>query len=340
MVTAEHLELLRQGVRVWNQSRISRRAELHRADLGGADLRGLDLTGVDLAETYLDEANLSGAKLGKADLSDAYLKRANLCGAGLNEANLRGADLSGAKLCRANLREANLRYSILRGANLSKASLHGAILAEADLRDADLSGSYVFGISAWNVKFSEGTKQQDLVITPSDEPEVEVDNIEVAQFVYLLLHNEKIRDVIDTITSKVVLILGRFSPERKMVLDVLRDELRKRNYAPVVFDFKKPRSQTTSNTITLLARMARFVIADISDAKSVLQELQAIVPDSPMLPVQPIIVSAQEEPGMFDSFEVYPWFLKVHRYDDQAQLLAHLDDRVIDPVEAEVAKRR
>jgi hypothetical protein len=34
--------------------------------------------------------------------------------------------------------------------------------------------------------------------------------------------------------------------------------------------------------------------------------------------VQPIIVAAQEEPGMFDSFEAYPWFLKVHRYDAPA----------------------
>jgi hypothetical protein len=59
-----------------------------------------------------------------------------------------------------------------------------------------------------------------------------------------------------------------------MILDALRDELRNRNYAPVVFDFEKPRSGTTINTVTLLARMARFVIADISDAKSVLQELQ------------------------------------------------------------------
>ena len=111
-----------------------------------------------------------------------------------------------------------------------------------------------------------------------DEPEVTTDDLEVAQFIYLLLHNEKLQRVIDTITSKVVLILGRFSSERKMVLDALRDELRKRNYVPVVFDFEKPRSGTTINTVTLLARMARFVIADISDAKSVLQELQAIVP--------------------------------------------------------------
>jgi len=49
---------------------------------------------------------------------------------------------------------------------------------------------------------------------------------EGAQFVYLLLHNEKIRSVIDTTTSKVVLILGRFS---RMVLDALRDGLRNHN---------------------------------------------------------------------------------------------------------------
>lgn len=72
----------------------------------------------------------------------------------------------------------------------------------------------------------DGAKQQNLVITAPGEPEITVDNIEVAQFVYLLLRNQKIRDVIDTITSKAVLILGRFTPERKAVLDALREERR------------------------------------------------------------------------------------------------------------------
>ena len=36
--------------------------------------------------------------------------------------------------------------------------------------------------------------------------------------------------MIDTITSKVVLILGRFTAERKAVLDALREELSKRHY--------------------------------------------------------------------------------------------------------------
>jgi hypothetical protein len=190
------------------------------------------------------------------------------------------------------------------------------------------------------VKLSEGTKLQDLIITPLGKPEVTTDDLEVAQFIYLLLSNEKLQRVIDTITSKVVLILGRFTPERKVVLDSLRDELRKRNYVPVMFDFEKPKRGTTINTITLLARMARFVIADISDAKSILQELQAIVPNSPKLPVLPIIVAGQEEPGMFDSIEAYHSVLKVHRYDSLPQLLVDLKDRVIDPLEAEVAKLR
>ena len=73
--------------------------------------------------------------------------------------------------------------------------------------DADLTACHVYGVSAWGVNL-EGAKQTDLVITPTDEPAITVDNLEVAQFIYLLLNNKKIRDVIDTITSKVVLILG------------------------------------------------------------------------------------------------------------------------------------
>ena len=126
----------------------------------------------------------------------------------------------------------------------------------------------MYGISAWDVKL-EGAIQSNLVITPSDESPIQVDNLEVAQFIYLLLNNQKIRSVIDTITSKVVLILGRFTPERKVVLDAIRDELRKRDYLPVLFDFEKPASKDLTGTIPTLANMARFVIADLTDPSSV-----------------------------------------------------------------------
>jgi hypothetical protein len=92
-----------------------------------------------------------------------------------------------------------------------------------------------------------------------------VDNLEVDQFIYLLLNNQKIRDVIDTITSKVVLILGRFKPERKVILDVLRDQLRKHNYTPVLFDFEKPTIRDLTETVNTLAHLVRFIIVDLTD---------------------------------------------------------------------------
>jgi hypothetical protein len=159
-----------------------------------------------------------------------------------------------------------------------------------------------------------------------------VDNLEVAQFIYLLLKNEKIRDVIDTITSKVVLILGRFA-ERKEILDALREELRKRNYSPVLFDFEKPASRDLMETVTLLARMARFIIADITDAKSIPAELERIVPDLPSVPIKPLMLRSDYEYPLFEHIKCYPWVLETYLYDTREGLLAVLGEAVITPAE-------
>jgi hypothetical protein len=165
-----------------------------------------------------------------------------------------------------------------------------------------------------------------------------VDKLEVAQFIYLLLNNEKIRDVIDTVTSKVVLILGRFTPKRKAVLNKIREELRKRDYLPVLFDFQKPGSRSLTETVSTLAHMARFVVADITDASSIPQELQRIVPDLPSVPVQPLLLASKPEYGMFESFRPYPWVLKPFYYENQKALEAGLDKKVIAPAEVRARK--
>ena len=272
---------------------------------------------------------------------DAKLREADLREADLRETNLGWADLREAKLREAKLSGANLSEADLSGANLSGAELTRATLVETNLTGADLTSCSIYGISAWGLRL-EGATQTDLIITRYGEPTITVDNLEVAQFIYLLLNNEKIRDVIDTITSKVVLILGRFTDERKAVLDAIRDELRKRDYLPVLFDFDKPASRDLTETVRTLAHLARFIIADITEPRSIPQELQAIVPGL-AVPVQPLLLEGSTgEWGMFQDLRKYDWVLEVHRYDSLEDLLASLGDRVIAPAEAkakELAKR-
>jgi Pentapeptide repeats (8 copies) len=237
-------------------------------------------------------------------------------------------DLSEAYLLRADLSGADLS-----GADLSDADLTQGVLVRTNLIGTTLTGCRIYGISAWSLNLKDA-KQWNLNVSDFNEPAVMVDNLEVAQFIYLLLNNEKIRQVIDTITSKVVLILGRFTPERNAILEAIRDSLRQRGYLPVLFDFDKPTSRDLTETISTLAHMARFIIADITDAKSIPQELQAIVPNLPSVPVQPLLLASQYEYGMFEHFKRYPWMLEVYRYDDPDKVLSSLEAKIITPAEA------
>jgi uncharacterized protein YjbI with pentapeptide repeats len=275
--------------------------------------------------------NLSGANLRDVDLRAAKLTvGVNLSGMDLSGVNLSGMDLSRADLSRADLSRADLSRANLGGANLWAADLGRALLIETNLNHATITACSVYGISAWNLSLND-TEQRELIITPEGEPTITVDDLEIAQFVYIMLRSDKIRRVIDTITSKAVLILGRFTPERKAVLDKLREALRSHGYLPILFDFDKPASRDLTETVSTLAHMARFIIADLTDAKSIPQELQRIVPDLPSVPVQPLLVSSDREYAMFEHFKRYPWVLPIHRYDDQEALLADLEEKVIAP---------
>ena len=153
------------------------------------------------------------------------------------------------------------------------------------------------------------------------------------------MRNEKIRDVIDTIGKKAVLILGRFTPERKAVLDALREELRKRDYLPILFDFEKPASQDLTTTVSTLAHLSRFIIADLTDPSSIPYEL-AVHATTPV-PIQPILLSGNAEFAMFvDLRRRYGWVLPTQAYDDLRQLIAELGERVIRPAEDKVAQLR
>lgn len=319
MASAEHLAILDAGVQAWNKWRIDQPrvtpdlsdASLCDRKLPRADFRDSILSGVDFSGTDLSEAEFCHAKLERATCRQTIFFRADFFNADLRQANLSGADL---EYC---------------------------VMVETNLEDAIVDQCRIYGISVWRL---QGRPKEPcrLLIQCRRGPHLTVDEIEVAQFIHLLFENRNISRFIEDVSSRLVLILGRFSPERKPTLECIADALRKREYAPVIFDFEKPDASGLSEMTTLLARMSRFIVADLTEPRSVPQELQAIVPDVEV-PVQPIIEAPGQPFATFVTFGKYSWMLPLQRYTDPAHLSSSICDLVIQPAEtcrSEILARR
>ena len=305
-------------------------ADLNKVNFRGANLSGAFLDGSMLMEADLRGANLDGAHMTGCVLTMARMRKARARGTDLTAATLRWADISGADLTNAVLRQANLnevkaRKTNLRGANLGYATFVGGTLARADL-----SGAFVYGASVWDVDLT-GAVQEQLVITKPSEPEVSVDDLKVAQFLHLVISNRNIRDVIDTMATKVVLVLGRFTPQRKQVLHAIHAALRHRGFVPVLFDFERPSSRDFTETAVTIAHLSRFIVADLTEPASLPKELEAIVPRL-AVPLVPLIERDHQPYAMFADYRKYPWVLPISRYVDAADLTRRFKGQVLDPV--------
>lgn len=335
-------------------------ANLSKTKCKGANFTSASLSKVDFSEAMLEDSIFDFAKLDSAILTGSNASRASFCCATLKSAYLHDAkfesalfveaSLDNASLLRAVLRDARLDKASLRSANLRQADLRGARLRGADLQGADLEyallidcdaegtnfdNARVYGCSVWNI---HGTprSQRDIVVTREGEPLITVDNLKIAQFVYLLLRNEEMRGVIDALTSKMVLILGRFTPERKQVLDRLRDRIRDLGFIPMMFDFEPSASQDFVETVQTLAHLSAFIFADLSSPAAVPVELQAIVPTI-AVPVIPLIAADQRPYVMFNTLSKYHWVLSPIEYIGVDDLCSSVTDAA---VASAISKRR
>lgn len=121
MANSEHLEILKQGVEVWNKWRKNNPNII-------PDLSGSHLNRTCLIEIDFSEINLSGSDLSFSYLIDAKMVRANLYQTDLATTDLRGADLEGA-----NLREADLTLVNFYGTKLTGADFESAIFHETKI---------------------------------------------------------------------------------------------------------------------------------------------------------------------------------------------------------------
>jgi len=101
----------------------------------------------------------------------------------------------------------------------------------------------------------------------------------------------------------------------------------------MVCDFEPSVNQTSIETIKTLASMARFVIADITDARSVLQELGVIVPTLPTVAIRLLIKKSEHEYSMLDYIRAYRSVVeKTYEYESLEELIASIKENIIGPV--------
>ena len=332
MANPEHLEILIQGVEIWNKWR-EEYPEIR------PDLRGGSLWVAHIDRGQMRDVSLGGAYFRRADVRDTYISGADFVAETMTVRTLTiRNDLQGINLSQADLSGANFKNADLSRANLRCANLSGASLLETNLEHADLTGCRVYGISAWNVHL-ENTIQENLVITREDEPDITVDNLEIAQFIYLLLRHKKLRDVLNSVVEKGVLLLGRFSNGGLDLLQTVAAKLREMKYIPMIFDFDRPDNKNYTETVKTLVGLSKFVIVDLS-GPSVPQELYSTVPHF-KIPFVPIIEEGRKIYAMFSDLLEYPWVLKpIVEFKNKQQLVELLSSKIIEPAEEKFKERQ
>lgn len=295
------------------------------------DFSNSDMNMASLRNCMFFDCSFDDARLTFTDLVDAYFVNCTF-----RHTCMRVSKLGNAKFEKCLFEDCDMSYcsaeeTSFKGSSFMNTKMEHMSFVNTDFSDAKLEGCFIYGISSWDLKLYNSI-QKNLVITPNDMPNITVDNIELAQFLYLMINNQHLRNVINTITSKVVLILGNFSPERKAILDKIREYLKVRDVIPVIFDFEKPSSRNLTETVMTLASISKYVIADLSSPRSIPHELASVARQLPSIRFYPIIVTGEKPFGMFDDYSSYPWIRPIKEYDEEdidiiiAQIISEEND--------------
>lgn len=317
-------------------------ANIQSSNLKHSDFSQATLPGADIGACNCTYAFFNSANLAKCNISGCLLHVTAFYKANLSYADFRESRLNGVNFVEANLYRANLNGAELDGVNLEKASL-----VETKIDKTNFKNCFVYGISVWGL-IGNPASQSNFQIMPLSEVAANLDNshgmtvedIMLAQFIYLLMNNDNVRNIIDTVTTKVVLILGRFSDGRIVVLEAIKKRLLEMNLTPILFDFNPSTNKDVTGTVETIARMARFIIADLTDPISIPHELATIIPFMRTTPIQPIKLKGSRTYSMFDDYQkAYPWVLEVYEYDNINSLVISLE-KVISPANEMVEKIR
>ncbi len=286
------------------------------ADFSQADLSGLNLQGWDLRKCNFNGCKLKRTRLGHARLSNGQFKGTRFIKADLHDASLRKANLSAA-----HFKDANLRY-----ANLSLSTV-----AKATFQDCDIFGASLWGLEGKPVKLKGLRVCSDKRSDPIYGGNVlKIDSLEGANLVYAFSQNMRISEQLDALSDRTVLLLGRFGSHME-ILKTIEILLIKNKLVPVIFDFERQKRRDLTETVSALAHLSNFIIANIGDPGSIPHELMRIVPFLPSVPVQPIRLEGRDSWSMFSDIGRYPWVRDEFVFRDFDHLKTEFEKEILKP---------
>ncbi|MFZ0160571.1 MAG: pentapeptide repeat-containing protein [Kineosporiaceae bacterium] len=334
-VTAE--QAIRRGVDFWAQwqqenpggSQFAKPNWYDCPDPSGAQIKGHN------------RINFDGYTLKNAAIYDAFaegigIRDAIIDGCRFEEGDFSRADFSNTCFVGTHFNKTILTDSCFDGASFINCNLNRVNLTGARFCLKEITETVVYGISAWDLRTCEAMQQSKLVIERtydlySDLVErgqipVTVDNIELAQFIHYLSDHKKMRDTINILNARGVLLLGRFRDGGLDRLYRIRDWLLTKNYTPMIFDFGRPDSLDLTETVVTMAGLSRLVLADLSGG-SVPQELHAILGAFE----KPVIAFSEQDPYALlkDLMRKNPYVFFV-KFASDAELLNGLAKKLAD----------
>lgn len=157
MANPEHVEILKQGVEVWNKWREDQptifgieKIAIKGLDLTGANFQGCFFTDCAFAKCNLSKANLSNAGLDECDLFDVNMEEVSFLETKLSScwfvrgkgesADFYNAQLSNVEFLDCNLHRANFMNAKLEGVGYKDCKLDEIILFDADLKGVKIEG--------------------------------------------------------------------------------------------------------------------------------------------------------------------------------------------------------
>lgn len=273
--TADPADVILRGAATWNAWRRQANPYLYFSSPrwydcpgpNGVQIKGanrLDFSGMDL----------SGAQIHRAFAEGLNLRGARFVGAHFEEGDFSRADFSGATFRDTRFNKTILTDACFDGASFVNCNLNRVNLTRASFRVEEITETVVYGIAAWDLQVDERSKQSRLVVErtyelysdfiASGRVPLMVDDIELAQFVHYLANHKRVRSMIDVLTDRGVLLLGRFADGGLDLLYELRDALLARGYRPMIFDFARPDSLSMTETVVTMAALSKLIVVDLS----------------------------------------------------------------------------